>query len=177
MKATDSQRRSAVLTEVWRSFCLRLLRFSGGSRGCSLGQLPPNGCGDPLEWRPLIKMRPFLVPIEIETKTKLLSLNQAMLYTSLNFSIYVTDFDPASDRLESTLLLFCNNTPVPFLLFRVWTAHCPAITSTISFASTVLNLPSGCAKLVCFVSSFLMFGGSFESKSSSEDRKAINWKT
>jgi len=44
-----------------------------------------------------------------------------MVYTSLNFSIYVTDFDPASYRLESRLLLFRNNTPVPLLLFRVRT--------------------------------------------------------
>jgi len=29
---------------------------------------PPNGCGAPLKWRP------FLVPIEVEKKTKLLSL-------------------------------------------------------------------------------------------------------
>ena len=35
-----------------------------------------------------------------------------MLYTSLNFGIYVTDFDPASYRLESTMLLFRNKTPV-----------------------------------------------------------------
>jgi len=46
-----------------------------------------------------------------------------MVYTSLNFSIYVTDFDPASYRLESTLLLFRNNTPVPLFLFRVRTAQ------------------------------------------------------
>jgi len=35
----------------------------------------------------------------------------------------VTDFDPASYRLESTLLLFRNNTPVPLFLFRVTTAQ------------------------------------------------------
>jgi len=46
-----------------------------------------------------------------------------MLYTSLNFSIYVTDFDPASYQLESTLLLFRNNTPVPLFLFCVRTAQ------------------------------------------------------
>jgi len=42
-----------------------------------------------------------------------------MLHTSLNFSIYVTDFDPASFRLESTLLLFRTDTPVPFF-FSKW---------------------------------------------------------
>jgi len=44
---------------------------SGRSRGGSLGQLRlQNGCGAPLK-----KMRPFLVPIEGETKEKILSLN------------------------------------------------------------------------------------------------------
>jgi len=46
-----------------------------------------------------------------------------MLYTWLNFSIYVTDFDPASYRLESTLLLIHNNTSIPLFLFRVRTAQ------------------------------------------------------
>jgi len=46
-----------------------------------------------------------------------------MLYISLNFSIYVTDFDPGFYRLESTLLLFRNNTHVPLLLFCVRTAQ------------------------------------------------------
>jgi len=46
-----------------------------------------------------------------------------MLYTSLNFRIYVTDFEPASYQLESTLSLFRDNTPVPLFLFRVWTAQ------------------------------------------------------
>ena len=46
-----------------------------------------------------------------------------MLYTSLNFNIYLTDFDPATYRLESTLLLFRNNTPVSSFLFRVRTAQ------------------------------------------------------
>jgi len=46
-----------------------------------------------------------------------------MLCTSLNLSSYVTDFDPASYRLESTLLLFRNNTPVPLYLFRLKIAH------------------------------------------------------
>jgi len=66
-------------------------------------------------------MRPFLVPIEIETKAKILCVYQTMLYTSLNLSIYVMDFDPASYRLESTLLLFRKNTPVHLFLFRVRT--------------------------------------------------------
>jgi len=46
-----------------------------------------------------------------------------MLYTSLNFGIYVTDFDPVSYRLESTMLLFRNNTPVPLFLFRLRNAQ------------------------------------------------------
>jgi len=46
-----------------------------------------------------------------------------MLYTWFNFSIYVTDFDVASYRLESTFLLFHNNTSVPLFLFRVRTAQ------------------------------------------------------
>jgi len=46
-----------------------------------------------------------------------------MPYTSLNFSIYLTDFDPASYELDSTLLLFRDNIPVPLFLFRVTTAQ------------------------------------------------------
>jgi len=75
-----------------------------------------------------------------------------MLYTSLNFSIYVTNFDPASYRLESTLLLFRNTTPV-FSLISFPRKNCTAITNTISFASAVLDLPLGSAKLVCFLTS------------------------
>ena len=46
-----------------------------------------------------------------------------MLYASLNFGIYVTDFDPASYRQESTMVLFRNKTPVPLFLFHVRTAQ------------------------------------------------------
>jgi len=56
-----------------------------------------------------------------------------MLHTSLNFSIYVTDFDPASYRLESTMLLFRNSSPVPLFLFRVRTAQQPQ-TRSLSLA-------------------------------------------
>jgi len=41
----------------------------------------------------------------------------------MNFSIYVTDFDPVSYQLESAFLLFPNNTLVSLFLFRVRTAH------------------------------------------------------
>jgi len=96
-----------------------------------------------------------------------------MLYTSLNFGIYVTDFDPTSYRLESTMLLFRNKTHVPLILFRVRTAQ-QSQTRSLSYVSTVLDLPLGCAKLVCFNFSFAMLCGNFERKSNSEDRKAIN---
>jgi len=43
---------------------------------------------------------------------------KAIPWTSLNFRIYVKVFDPAFCQLESTLSLFRNNNPVPFLLFR-----------------------------------------------------------
>jgi len=42
-----------------------------------------------------------------------------MLYTWLNFKIHVSDFDPASCRLESTMLFFRNNTTVLLFLHRV----------------------------------------------------------
>jgi len=42
-----------------------------------------------------------------------------MLYTSLTFGIYVTDFDPAFYGLESTMLFFRNKTPVPLFVFCV----------------------------------------------------------
>jgi len=58
-----------------------------------------------------------------------------MFYTSLNFSIYVRDFDPASYRLESTLLFFRSSIPVPLFPFSVRTENCLAITNTISFSS------------------------------------------
>jgi len=76
-----------------------------------------------LNGAPLTKMRPFLVPIEGETKAEILSLNETILYLQVNFSIYVTDFDPASYRLESTLLLFLNDTPVPLFVFIVRATH------------------------------------------------------
>jgi len=98
-----------------------------------------------------------------------------MLHTSLNFGIYVTDFDPASDRLESTMVLFRNKTHVPLILFRVRTVQ-QSQTRSLSFASTVLVLPLGCAKLICFKFTFAMLGGNFERKSCSEDWKAINMK-
>jgi len=66
-----------------------------------------------------------------------------MLYTSLNFSIYVTHFDPAYFRLESTSLFFIQILLFPFSFPR---EICPTITDTISFASTVLDLSVGCAK-------------------------------
>jgi len=74
-----------------------------------------------------------------------------MLYTSLNFGAYVTDFDPASYRPKTTMLLFRNKTPLPF---RVRTAQ-QSQTRYLSFASTVLDLPLRCAKLVCFCYKFI----------------------
>jgi len=44
-----------------------------------------------------------------------------MLYASLNFKIHVPDFDPASCRLESTMLFFRNNTTVLLFLHRMRT--------------------------------------------------------
>jgi len=41
-----------------------------------------------------------------------------MLYTSLNIRIYVTDFDAASYRLESTMPLFLSDTLVPLFAFK-----------------------------------------------------------
>ena len=56
-----------------------------------------------------------------------------MLCTSLIFRVNVTDFDPASYRLESTL--FCDNTPVPLCLFRVRTENCTAtVLPTLRFS-------------------------------------------
>jgi len=104
-------------------------------------------------------MRLFLVPIQVETESKN-TLNQKMIYTSLNFRIYVTDFDPASYWLASTLLLFRNSTPVPLFLFWVGIAHCPAIPNTISFGSTVLAKIG----LLLLKVHFLILVGSFERK-------------
>jgi len=56
-----------------------------------------------------------------------------MLYTSLTFKFHVPDFDPASRRLESTMLFFCNNTTVLLFLHRVRTAQ-QLQTSSLSFA-------------------------------------------
>jgi len=77
-----------------------------------------------------------------------------MLYTSLNFGIFVTDFDPASCQLESTMLFFRNKTLVPLFLFRVETAQ-QSQTRSLAFASTVLDLLLGCAKLLCFCYEFI----------------------
>jgi len=62
-------------------------------------------------------------------------------------------FDPPSYPFESTLPLFRNNTPVPLFLFRVRTAQQSQTRSL--FASTVLDLPVGCAKLVYFCYKFI----------------------
>jgi len=64
---------------MFEHMTLQQWRIQGGH----LGQLPPLTsveCGAPLTWRgiwgncpplnPLIKIRPILVPIEVETKTK-----------------------------------------------------------------------------------------------------------
>jgi len=45
-----------------------LFSSTGGSIGGSLGQLPPNVCGAPLNSAPLPQTRPFLVPMEVETE-------------------------------------------------------------------------------------------------------------
>jgi len=52
-----------------------------------------------------------------------------MLCTSLNFKTHVPDFDPASCRLESTMLFFRNNiivltAPVLCKLFTLSYPHC-----------------------------------------------------
>jgi len=58
-----------------------------------------------------------------------------MLRTSLNFRVNVTDFDPDSYRLESTLPLFCDNTPVPLCLFHLRTENCiAAVLPTLRFS-------------------------------------------
>jgi len=82
------------------------------------------------------------------------------------------DFDQASYRLESTLLLFRNNTPVPLFRFRVRTAQ-QSQTRSLSLAQfrTCRWTMQNWSDLVKFI--FLMLGGSFERKTSSEDRKAI----
>jgi len=96
-----------------------------------------------------------------------------MFYTSLNFSIHVTDFDPASYSLESTSLLFRNSTLVPLFLFRV---------RTTQQSQTRFLLPAqfwtslGLRKFGLFLLQvhFLTLGDSFERKSRSENGKAIN---
>jgi len=46
-----------------------------------------------------------------------------MFYTSLNVKIHVPDFDPASCRLESTMLFFRNDTIFLLFLYRVRSAQ------------------------------------------------------
>ena len=46
-----------------------------------------------------------------------------MLYTRLNFRIYVPDFDPDSCRLGSGMLFFRNDTIFPLFLFALRTAQ------------------------------------------------------
>jgi len=64
-----------------------------------------------------------------------------VLYTSLNFKIYVTVFDPASYRLESTMPLFSNNTLVPLFLVPVRTAQ-QSRTRSLSLAQFCTVLPT-----------------------------------
>jgi len=67
-----------------------------------------------------------------------------MLYTLLNFKIYVPDFDPVSYRLESTMMLFFrNNASFP-------RETCSAITNTVAFVSTLLDLSLSYVN-ICFL--------------------------
>jgi len=93
-----------------------------------------------------------------------------MLWTSLNFCIYETDFDPASYR--STLLLFCDSTHAPLFLFRVRTAQQSQTRSLL--LAQFWTCRWSVQNLFLLRVHFLMLDGSFERKSSSEDRKAIN---
>jgi len=82
-----------------------------------------------------------------------------MVYTSLNVRIYVPDFDQDSCRLGSTVLLFRDNNTMLLFLFLLRTSQpCSndTIANPIAFASTVLNLPLGCGKLVCFCNKFIL---------------------
>jgi len=88
-----------------------------------------------------------------------------MLYTSLNFSIYVTDFDPISCRLESTFVLFRNNTPVRLFLLRVRTAQ-QSQTRSLSLAQFWICCWAVQNWSVFVKVHFLMLGDSFERKSS-----------
>jgi len=93
---------------------------------------PPNGFGARSKWRNFDKNAPLFGAYRSRNKGKNTKskLNNALHFVKLQY--YVTDFDPASHRLESTLLLFRNNTPVPLFLFRVRTAQ--HNTNTIFFA-------------------------------------------
>jgi len=89
-----------------------------------------------------------------------------MLYTLLNFKIYVPDFDPASYRMESTMLFFRNNASFP-------RENCSAITNAVAFVSTLLDLSLSHVNIYFFTSLFIMPDGSFERKSSNENKNAM----
>jgi len=71
--------------------------------------------------------------------------------------------------------LLRNNTPVPLFLFRMKTAQRQqSQTRSLSLAQLWAYRLALQTWSVFVTSSFLMLGGRFERKSSSEDRKAIN---
>ena len=108
------------------------------------------------------------------------TLNWTMLSTSLNFRIYMTDFDPAYYWLESTLPLCRNNTPVPLFLSRVRTAQKnKRVARSVSLAQFWTCRWAVQHWSVFVTSSFLMPGGSFERKSSGEMKIGMQqiWKT
>jgi len=89
-----------------------------------------------------------------------------MLYTSLNFKIHVPEFDPASCRLESTMLFFRNNTTFLLFLYRVRTAQ-QLQTRSLSLAQ-FWTFRWTVQIYFCY-----KLDGSFERKSSNENKNAM----
>jgi len=125
---------------------------------------PRNACGATLKWRRSDKNALLFGSYRCRNKGKNTQ-SKSKLNNALHFSIYGTDFDPVSYRLESTLLLFRNNAPVPLFLLRVRIAQ-----------QSQTRLSVGLCKFGLFFLQVHILGGSFERKSSREDKNAKNGK-
>ena len=70
------------------------------------------------------------------------------------------DFDPASCGIGFTMLFFRNNTTIQYFSSACELpslAQLTQFTDAIAFASTALDLPLGCAKLVSFYYKFIFY--------------------
>ena len=145
------------------------------TQGSAWSNFPPNIYGAPLKWHPSDTGAPYFgVYWSRNRNFKISKLNNALHCVEpqdLRVGFWLRLFPY---RLGSTMLFFRNSNTVPLSLGRVRTAQQAAVTNGIAFASTVLDLPVGCAKLVCFCYDFIFNAWWQPRTENSENRTTIN---